>query len=227
MQERYKLKESAWLWYLGLKNGIPRLWCNFIEFTYIPTREVSLINRIMTQSKISAMMYKHMMEDKMYFDMSKYATNWFKMFNTDQIIDSFLDLFRSLQQLIWWVKLHNFQYRLLLGKICVNDTLYKWKLIETPVCEWCGDEEQTIVHILYSCQFIKCICVTVLSLLEMHSGGNVRRPRCRPSSPGVLGASDLILIYYWGRLRSAVPTGGGPCSAVLRHLRAANTLVRV
>ena len=69
--------------------------------------------------------------------------------------------------------------------------------------------------------------VTVLSLLEMHSGGNVWRPRCRPFSPGVLGASDLILIYYWGGLRSAVPMGGGPCSAVLRHLRAANALVRV
>ena len=71
------------------------------------------------------------------------------------------------------------------------------------------------------------VCVTVLSLLEMHSGGNVWRPRCCPSSPGVLGVSDLILIYYWGGLCSAAPTGGGPCSAVLRHLRVANTLVRV
>ena len=58
-------------------------------------------------------------------------------------------------------------------------------------------------------------CVTVLSLLEMHSGGNIQRPQCRPFSPGVLGASDLILIYYWGRLCSAAPMGGGPCSAVL------------
>ena len=71
------------------------------------------------------------------------------------------------------------------------------------------------------------IYVTVLSLLEMHSGGNVRQPRCRPYSLGILGASDLILIYYWGGLRLAAPTGGGPCSAVLRHLRVTNTLVRV
>ena len=26
---------------------------------------------------------------------------------------------------------------------------------------------------------------------------------------------DLILIYYWGRLRLAAPMGGDPCSAVL------------
>ena len=59
------------------------------------------------------------------------------------------------------------------------------------------------------------IYVTVLSLLEMYSGGNVRRPQCRPFSPGILGTSDLILIYYWGRLRSVAPTGGSPCSTVL------------
>ena len=76
-------------------------------------------------------------------------------------------------------------------------------------------------------QIYKYIYVTVLSLLEMHSGGNIRRPRCHPFSPGVLGASDLILIYYWGRLCSAAPMGGGPCSAVLRHLRVANALVHI
>ena len=38
---------------------------------------------------------------------------------------------------------------------------------------------------------------------------------------------DLILIYYGGRLCSAVPMGGSPCSAVLRHLRAVNALVHV
>ena len=69
--------------------------------------------------------------------------------------------------------------------------------------------------------------VTVFSLLEMHSGGNVRQSQCHPFSPGVLGASDLILIYYWGGLCSAAPTGGGPCSAVLQHLRVANALVRM
>ena len=37
---------------------------------------------------------------------------------------------------------------------------------------------------------------------------------------------DLILIYYWGGLHSAAPTGGSPCSAVLRHLRVVNALAR-
>ena len=36
---------------------------------------------------------------------------------------------------------------------------------------------------------------------------------------------DLILIYYWGGLHSAAPMGGGPCSAVLQPLWAANAMV--
>ena len=35
--------------------------------------------------------------------------------------------------------------------------------------------------------FMSYICHG-LSLLEMHSGGNDQRPRCRPTSLGVLGA---------------------------------------
>ena len=55
----------------------------------------------------------------------------------------------------------------------------------------------------------------------------------RPATPmlsflaGRPGASDLIRIYNWGGLCSVVPMGGGPCSAVLRHLRVVNVLVCV
>ena len=36
---------------------------------------------------------------------------------------------------------------------------------------------------------------------------------------------DLILIYYWGGLRSAAPMGSGSCSAVLRPLWVASAMV--
>ena len=38
---------------------------------------------------------------------------------------------------------------------------------------------------------------------------------------------DLILIYYWGGLCLAAPMGSSPCSAVFRHLRVVNALVRM
>ena len=71
----------------------------------------------------------------------------------------------------------------------------------------------------------KCVCVTVLSLLEMHAAGTSGDPDVVLLRRAFRVQCDLILIYYWGGLRSAAPTGGSPCSAVLRHLRAVNALV--
>ena len=68
--------------------------------------------------------------------------------------------------------------------------------------------------------------VTVLSLLEMHAAGTSGDPNVVLLRRVFRVQCDLILLYYWGRLRSAAPMGGGPCSAVLRHLRAANALAR-
>ena len=50
------------------------------------------------------------------------------------------------------VKLRNFQYRLLLNKIFVNDTLCKWKIKANDTCEICNRDKQTIVHLLTHCQ---------------------------------------------------------------------------
>ena len=64
-----------------------------------------------------------------------------------------------------------------------------------------------------------------LSLLEMHLGGNDQRPQCRPTLLVFWVHGDLILIYYWCGLCSAVPTCGSPCSAVLQPLWVANAMV--
>ena len=68
--------------------------------------------------------------------------------------------------------------------------------------------------------------VMVLSLLEMHAAGTSCDSDVVLLRQAFRVQCDLILIYYWGGgLRLAVPMGGGPCSAVLRHLRAVNPLV--
>ena len=67
--------------------------------------------------------------------------------------------------------------------------------------------------------------VTVLSLLEMHAAGMSGNPNVILLRRVFRVQRDLILIYYWGGLCSAAPTGSSPCSVVLRHLRAVNALV--
>ena len=68
--------------------------------------------------------------------------------------------------------------------------------------------------------------VMVLSLLEMHTVGTSGNPDVVLLRRVFKVQCDLILIYYWGGLHSAMPMGGGPCSAVLQYLRAVNALLR-
>ena len=70
-----------------------------------------------------------------------------------------------------------------------------WKILKT-----------SIIYTLWA------LYMSQLSLLEMHSSGNDQRPLCHPTLLGILGARWPNTIYYWGRLRLAAPTGGGPWS---------------
>ena len=63
------------------------------------------------------------------------------------------------------VKLRNFQYRLLLNKIFTNDTLYKWKIVHSPLCEYCK-EIQSVVHLLIDCEHSAKIWKDLESILE-------------------------------------------------------------
>ena len=47
--------------------------------------------------------------------------------------------------------MRDFQYRLLVNSIYVNDRLFHWKLVETQKCEHC-EHKQTILHLLWECE---------------------------------------------------------------------------
>ena len=53
-------------------------------------------------------------------------------------------------------KYRDFQYRLILGKIYANNTLYKWGIISSDRCSMCGNRE-TVEHMLWQCMYAKNI----------------------------------------------------------------------
>ena len=81
---------------------------------------------------------------------------WQKKLNLQMAYDGYTILFTNLYKLRDSVKLIDFQYRLLFGKIFVNDTLFHWKIILSNICDICHAEKQTIIHLMYQCQMI-CI----------------------------------------------------------------------
>ena len=64
-------------------------------------------------------------------------------------------------------KLHNFQYRLLLNKIFINDTLFKWHIVESENCDICKlPIKQDIPLMLYHCT----IAQTVWKFIQNNTG---------------------------------------------------------
>ena len=52
-------------------------------------------------------------------------------------------------------KLRSFQYLLLHWAVITSKMLHKWKVIESPLCSFCNQVPEDIVHLLYSCSIIK------------------------------------------------------------------------
>ena len=66
-------------------------------------------------------------------------------------MQEYKQLFLKINKITDMIKLREFQYRLLLNKVCTNDILYKWKIVNSPMCDWCNNTIQMVEHLLYEC----------------------------------------------------------------------------
>ena len=52
-------------------------------------------------------------------------------------------------------KLREFQYKILNDIIYTNDTLFRFKMIESPLCTFCQKEDESLEHLLFHCTITK------------------------------------------------------------------------
>ena len=62
-----------------------------------------------------------------------------------------------------------FQYKILNRILYTNSTLYKMKLIPSPLCTFCGDHEETLEHLLVKCAYSKEFWSATTSWLNNHN----------------------------------------------------------
>ena len=51
--------------------------------------------------------------------------------------------------------LRSFQYKVLHNVLYLNQKLFLFRIAPSPLCSFCNTEEETVVHIFYSCVFAK------------------------------------------------------------------------
>ena len=49
----------------------------------------------------------------------------------------------------------NCQYKILHFILVMNEQLFKYKLIDSDLCEWCEEEIETLPHFLLECEVVK------------------------------------------------------------------------
>ena len=121
-------------------------------------------------------------------------------------------------------KLCNFQYRLMLGKIFLNKTLFKWKIVESPFCEWCGGLLQTIPHLFWKCERVQKLwkyiinLTTEISEYEWNLGSILRNSvHAKPTH----GMNQLILIckyfIFQSKCLNKIPNIQGMINIIKDH----------
>ena len=63
-------------------------------------------------------------------------------------------------------KLREFQYKILKDIVYTNDKLFRFKMIESPLCTFCQEEDESLEHLLFHCTITKNFWLSFLSWIN-------------------------------------------------------------
>ena len=187
----------SWLWYTSVLKAIPMLWKSIINMEDLLSTEKIMHETIATNKKPVLVVYNYSIDLPTDSNMLKYVRYFNKIHGVNPI--SITDLYcymKMIYKITSVSKLRDFQYRLLLGKIFTNDTLYKWKIVKTEKCNLCNNAKQDNTHLFLECiktrkiwQLIKDICPTI-----PNSAWNINNIICNNVHPDVNDISNLLIL---------------------------------
>lgn len=68
--------------------------------------------------------------------------------------EKFENIFFNLYKNTLSAKLRSFQFKLIHRRIYLNNTLYKWKIVDSARCQYCQEEYETIEHLFFHCPIV-------------------------------------------------------------------------
>ena len=101
--------------------------------------------------QISKMVYNRLIENQeLSIVKRKFEINFDIIVNLDDFQKSFLSLYKVTSS----TKLRSFQYRMLQSGLVTNKQLYKWKILDNPLCSFCKNETENISHLFIKCDIV-------------------------------------------------------------------------
>lgn len=148
----YGVNSLTFLEYYGILSAIPRSWVAQLKET------TQLVNTFIYpfenfDGKTTADTYNKIVACKNRLNPVK--IKWQDKLSTPLFYDIYLDAFVQLYKLTPSTKIRDFQFRLLHRVIFTNHTLYRWGIVESPRCDFCEIESETIEHLFLTCTVTK------------------------------------------------------------------------
>ena len=95
----------------------------------------------------------------------KQKQKWETMLNTESDIDWKACYTLSFETTVD-NKLRNFNYKFLMGIVRTNKDLFKFKLVNSSLCDFCGQSPEDIYHLFWGCHYSQIFWVSLANILS-------------------------------------------------------------
>ena len=191
IQENYE-NCITWLEYLQLIKAIPKTWWYLAQKDTKYGNDCKLkLKDVKGIQKCSSKIYNFIIDTKAKDDLVLIYSKYCELDEYD--IQSFSNLFKNLYKLTKETKLHDFQYRMLIGKIFTNDILARWHIVTQNTCDFC-ESVQTVRHLFWECEKVKPIMIYIGSKFKDVTVNYMMNFNCRIHRTITHLANFLILL---------------------------------
>ena len=167
MAECSSLSEHGltWLEYRSIVSAIPTYWKEMLESDLLCEPNVRKYMFVRDSAKVSRWAYENLITTDQ--TLLQVCSFWAKMLpGNGRNVADYRKMCKNMRVLTKRVKLRDFQYRLIHNKIFCNNVLVHWKKVPSSVCDFCGTQKQTIVHLMYNCTQIRPIWMQLWACLR-------------------------------------------------------------
>ena len=168
IQEEYGLSAMR---YNSLKSAVPKDWTRYFLATPIkcfsplpPNNYQMLVAK--SEKHFSQTVYRFLSED-ITLTHSKYI-GWRRELGAemDETLYDFRYLHLDIYRITNIAKYRSFQYRLVQRGLVTNIQMFKWGLIESNICSFCGQSEETLTHLFYYCNKVQVLWKAVIKYIK-------------------------------------------------------------
>ena len=155
-QEKYKLN---FVEYQGVIAALPKEWRKYLVTDECENN--TCYDADINRHALTKHAYAHLPTRK---STSAPEVKWLKNFEHYFIQEDVSKQFNNINAVSNNPKLRSFQYRLLHGALITNIHLQHWMNAVTSACSFCGEERETIQHLLYDCKYSQTIWHSISEL---------------------------------------------------------------